>query len=57
VALMLMLATGGRDVRVPALGHLPSRQLHGALIERRLELEQEQRGFDVKDPRHRALAR
>ena len=54
---MLVLATWRRDVGVPALGHPAPRELHRALIERWLELEQEQRGFDVEDSRHRALAR
>src|SRR5947209_19565543 len=52
VALVLVTATRWRDVRVPALGHPPSRQLHGAVVERRFELEQQQCLFDVEDPWH-----
>src|SRR6185437_1220901 len=43
---------GRSDVRVPALGHPPPRQLDGALIEGRLQLEQEQRVFNVQDAWH-----
>jgi len=50
---MLVAATGRCDVRVPALGHPPARELHVALIEGRLELQQEQGSFDVEDARHR----
>ena len=42
---------GGRDVGVPALGHPPARELHVALVERRLELQQEQLLLDVEDRR------
>ena len=49
VALVLELAPGGRDVGVPALGHPPARELHVALVERRLELQQEQVLLDVED--------
>jgi hypothetical protein len=52
VALMLVLATGRRDVRVPALGHPPTGELDLALVERRLELEEEQRLFEIEDPGH-----
>ena len=37
---------------MPALGHPAARQLDRALIEGRLELQQEQGGFDVEDARH-----
>jgi hypothetical protein len=40
---------GRRDVRVPALGHPAARELHVALVERRLELQQEQMLLDVED--------
>jgi hypothetical protein len=50
--LVLVRAARRRDVRMPALGHAPARELHGALVERRLELEQEDRLFDVEDLRH-----
>src|SRR6202030_1293774 len=49
VALVLELAPGGRDVGVPALGHPPSRELHVALVERSLELQQEHVLLDVED--------
>ncbi len=49
VALVLVLASGWRDVGVPALGHAPARELHVALVERRLELQQEQMLLDVED--------
>ena len=52
VALVLVLASGRRDVGVPALGHPPAGQLDGALIERRLELQQEEGLFDVEDASH-----
>jgi hypothetical protein len=47
VALVLELAPGGSDVGVPALGHAPARELHVALVEGRLELEQEHVLLDV----------
>jgi hypothetical protein len=37
---------------VPALGHAPAGQLHLPLIERRLELQEEQSLFNVEDPGH-----
>ncbi len=49
---MLVPAPRRRDVGVPALGHLTPSQLNRALIEGRLQLQQEQRLFDVQDPRH-----
>ena len=52
VALMLVLAPGRRDVRMPALCHPSARELDGALIERRLDLQQEHRLLNVEDPRH-----
>jgi len=52
VALMFMLAPGRRDVRVPTLGHPPARELHCALIERRLELQEEHRLLYIEDPSH-----
>ena len=48
---MLELAPGGRDVGVPALGHPAAGELHVALVERRLELQQEQVLLDVEDRR------
>jgi hypothetical protein len=38
VPLVLVLAPGRRDVRMPALCHSPAGELDGALIERRLKL-------------------
>src|SRR5262249_53115980 len=52
VALMLVLASRRGDVGMPCLGHPAPRQLHGALIERGLELQQEQRLLYVEDPSH-----
>ena len=49
MALVLELAALRGDVRVPALGHAPARELHVALVERRLELQQEQMLLDVED--------
>ena len=49
MALVLVLAPCGRDVGVPALGHAPARELHVTLVERRLELQQEQMLLDVED--------
>jgi hypothetical protein len=37
---------------MPALGHPPPCQLNIALLERRLQLEEEQSLFDVEDPNH-----
>ena len=48
---MLELLAGRRDVGVPALGHPPPRELHVALVERRLELQQEQLLLDIQDRR------
>ena len=47
MALMLELTTLRGDVRVPALGHAPPRELDIALVERRLQLQQEQMLLDV----------
>ena len=55
VALVLVLAAGRRDVRVPALGHPPARELHRPLVEGRLELQQQDRLLDVEDRRHDRL--
>ena len=52
VALVLVLAAGRRDVRMPALGHPPAGELDRALVERRLELQQEEGLLDVEDARH-----
>src|ERR1019366_2649815 len=49
VALMLELAALRSHVGVPALGHTPARELHVALRERRLELQQEQMLLDIED--------
>ena len=58
VALVLELPSRRREVGVPALGHPPARELDVALVERRLELEQQQVALDVKDDRgHQALQR
>ena len=52
VALVLVLAPGRRDVGVPALRHPAPRELHGALVERRLQLEEQDRLLDVQELRH-----
>jgi hypothetical protein len=52
VALVLVLAPWRRDVGVPTLRHSPPSQLDGALVERRLELQQEQGLFQVEDASH-----
>src|SRR6185312_10588962 len=51
VALVLELAPGRRDVGVPALGHAPTSELYVALVERRLELQQEQVLVYIEDGR------
>jgi hypothetical protein len=57
VALVLVLAARGSDVRMPALGHPATSELDAALIKGRLELEQQERSFNVQDPRHTAKER
>jgi hypothetical protein len=52
MALVLDLLAGRREVRVPHLRLPPARELDVALLERGLELQQEQRLFDVEDLRH-----
>ena len=54
MALMLVLSAGRSDVGVPALGHPAARELDFTGVERRLELQQEHRLFNIEDPRHRA---
>src|ERR1700728_4377837 len=49
VALVLELLARRCDVRMPALGHLPARQLHVALVKRRLDLQEEHLLLYVKD--------
>ncbi len=51
MALVLVAAAGRGDVWMPALGHPPAGQLHRSLVERWLELEQEQSGFNIQDAR------
>ena len=46
---MLVLAPGRGDVRVPALGHAPARELDITHTERRLQLEQEHRLLEIED--------
>ena len=52
VALVLELLARRRDVGVPDLRHPAARQLDLALVERRLDLQQQQRLFDVEHVRH-----
>ena len=49
---MLHLAPGRRDVGVPALRHPAARELDRALVERRLELQEEDGLLDVEDLGH-----
>ncbi len=49
VHLVLVLAPGRREIRVPALGHRASRELHVALVEGRLQLQQEHVALGVED--------
>src|SRR5271165_2016510 len=51
MALVLVLAALGCHVRMPTLGHPATGQLHLALRERGLELQQEQVLLDVEDGR------
>jgi hypothetical protein len=53
VTLMLVLSARGSDVGVPALGHPPASQLNRALIERGLQLQQQERLFEVEHTSHR----
>jgi hypothetical protein len=55
VALMLDLPAGRRNIGVPALGHPPSRELDIALVERRLELQQEHALFEIEDLGHEQI--
>ena len=52
MALVLELAAGRRDVRVPDLGELAARELDVALVERRIDLQEEHGLFDVQHLRH-----
>ncbi len=52
MALMLVLTSVRRDVRMPPLRHPAPRQLHRTLVEGCLELQQEHRLFDIEDPSH-----
>ena len=49
---MLEPAAGRGDVGMPAFGHATARELDVALVERRLDLEQQCGLFDVEDLRH-----
>ena len=55
VALVRELLAGRGEVGVPDLGLPAACQLDVALVERRLELQEEQRLLDVQDLRHRPL--
>ncbi len=52
VALVLVAPAGWGDVGMPALGHPPPPELYRALVERGLELEQQQRLFEIEHPWH-----
>ncbi len=52
VALMLELAAGRSDVRMPLLGQTTACELDVALVERWFDLEKENRLFDVQHLRH-----
>ena len=49
VALVFELSSRRRKVGMPALGHPPARELDVPLVERGIELEQQQVALDVKD--------
>ena len=51
---MLDLAPRGREVGVPALGHLAASQLHRALVERGLQLQQHHLLLDIQHRGHEA---
>jgi hypothetical protein len=55
VALVLELLPGRRDVGMPLLGQAPARELDVALVERRIDLQQEDRLLDVDDLGHVVL--
>ena len=55
VPLVLELLAGRGDVGVPLLGEAPARELDVALVERRLDLQQEDRLLDVDDRGHVVL--
>ncbi len=46
--LVLVALARGSEVRMPALGHPPAGELHHPLVERRSELEQQQRGVNIQ---------
>ena len=52
MALVLVLPSRRRDVGVPAFGHPTTRQLDAALVERRLQLQQQQSLFKIEDASH-----
>ena len=52
VALVLELAARRGDVRVPALGQLAARELDVALVERRIDLQEQDGLLDVQHLRH-----
>ena len=55
VALVLELAPGRRDVGMPALRHPAARELDVALVERRLDLQEQDGLLDVQHLRHDPL--
>jgi hypothetical protein len=56
VALVLELLARRRDVGMPDLRHAPARELDLALVEGRLELQQEERLLDVQHTWHNHLS-
>lgn len=52
MALVLKLAAGRREIGMPDLGQAAASELHLALGKRRLELEQQDRLFDIEDGGH-----
>ena len=48
MAFVLMLPSGWCDVGMPDLGQPPARELDVALVERRIDLQQEDRLFDIQ---------
>jgi acetyl esterase len=52
MALVLVLASGRGDIRMPALCHPAARELNITRIERRFEFEEQERLLEIQDTRH-----
>jgi hypothetical protein len=55
VALVLELLAGRSEIGMPLLGEAPPGELDVALVERRLDLQEEHRLLDVHDSGHVVL--